>query len=154
MGSIRLKQLDPWIRTWDDIALNAGVPGKSASDAWHATALDLEYAQLHGLAVAGGSLDIFKCFDQLNRDLILDLAAQAGMPQPVLQGYRSFVRNMRSRFQFGQDIGVAMANKTCIPQGCPKSMMMVALLMRPWIFYMRSKGTMPRCLPDDLVVPV
>ena len=81
---------DRRIDAWDDVGLNAGVPGKSATDAWHATALDIEFAQTKGLAFAGGSLDIYKCFDQLNRDLIYRLAARAGMPTGIFHAYKQF----------------------------------------------------------------
>ncbi len=48
------------------------------------TALELELAKALGLKIAGGSVDIYKCFDQLNRSLIYALAKEAGMPMRVL----------------------------------------------------------------------
>ena len=149
---MRLRQLGNWIDTWDDVALNAGVPGKSATDAWHTTALDIETAQMSSFALAGGSLDIYKCFDQLNRTLIFKLAEVAGMPKPILTAYRAFVVGMRSRFQYGSNIGKPYSPPTSIPQGCPFSMTMVALLMRPWLFLMRGMAAEPRCLADDLLI--
>ncbi|MFM7983041.1 MAG: hypothetical protein ACKPKO_27330, partial [Candidatus Fonsibacter sp.] len=44
------------------------------------------------------------------------------------------------------------SKKCCIPQGCPFSMMVIVLLMRPWIFPSRSSLTVPRALADDLLI--
>ena len=43
-------------------------------------------------------------------------------------------------------------DRCSIPQGCPFSMTMVALLLKPWINYMIELGVEPRVLADDLMV--
>ena len=37
-----------------------------------------------------------------------------------------------------------------IPQGDPFSMMLIALLLRPWVLKMRSLAAFPRVLADDI----
>ena len=41
---------------------------------------------------------------------------------------------------------------TSIPQGDPFSMMVVALVLRPWVLEMRSYAVKPRKLADDLQI--
>ena len=83
-ASVRLRNLAGWVDTWDHPAFNAGVPKKGAQDAWLRTALKLELNNLSGEHTAGGSIDIYKCFDQINRSLLYHLAKEAGMPLRVL----------------------------------------------------------------------
>ena len=43
--------------------------------------------------------------------------------------------------------------KTCsIPQGCPLSMAIIALLLRPWLCLMREMGAQGRVLADDMLI--
>ena len=39
-----------------------------------------------------------------------------------------------------------------IPQGCPFSMMLIALLTRPWHLLMQQHNVIPRTLADDLLI--
>ena len=151
-ASTRIENLTAWIQRWDDQALNAGVPGKGAVDAWHTTALDIEFARANNINLAGGSIDIYKCFDQLNQSQIFALAEEAGMPRRILQPYKQYITGMQIQFQVGNTIGRPHQDTASLPQGCPFSMMMVALLLKPWISAMREAGVTPRCLADDLMV--
>lgn len=55
----------------------AGVPEVGAEEGWWTTALEVELVQLNGIAVSGNGTDIYKCFDQLNRDLFYKIAELA-----------------------------------------------------------------------------
>ncbi len=92
---MRMRHLQEWIQQWDEDAILAGVPGKGAPDGYTNTAIDLELARVSNLLVAGGSIDIYKCFDQLNRRLIFQLAKQAGMPSRILQAYSNYIEGMQ-----------------------------------------------------------
>ncbi len=140
-----------WVDTWDHEALHAGVPGKGALDAWLKTALIVEHNTVNGYHTAGGSIDIYKCFDQINRKLIYKLALRAGMPRRVLDPYLRYIDNLVIKYQVGRTIGSPHKERCSIPQGCPFSMAMVALLMRPWVAYMETLDVVPRCLADDLL---
>ena len=74
------------------------------------------------------------------------------MPPQILHTYRRYLENLTTRYQFGQHLGKGCKNRCSIPQGCPFSMTMVALLLRPWIKYMESMKVTPRCLADDLLI--
>ena len=107
--------------------------------------------RLAGQDVAGGSVDIYKCFDQVNRKLVQRLAEKAGMPKRILEPYMRYIDNLQIRYQVADTIGLAHAERCSIPQGCPFSMTMVALLMRPWVKVMAASEVQPRVLADDLM---
>ena len=67
----------------------AGVKGRGAIDA-----LRIEEAISRGLHVTVRAADVFKCFDQLIRGVIYQLAALAGMPWRVLGAYQRFQEGM------------------------------------------------------------
>ncbi len=151
-ASLRMKHLQDWIQLWDEEAILAGVPGKGATDGWYKTALILEQARANNLLFAGGSVDIYKCFDQLNRQLVYALAKQAGMPERVLQAYSRYLEGLQVQFQVGNTIGRLHHDRASLPQGCPFSMTMVALLTKPWVSIMKQAQVSPRCLADDLMI--
>ena len=150
-ATCRNRDLRKWIATWDCPELNSGVSGKGAQDARMNTALQLELAQLSDKLVAGGSVDVYKCFDQINRQLILLLAIKAGMPRRIVEPYFRFVDNLKIGYQVGDTVGTVHSDRCSIPQGCPFSMTMIALLMVPWIHLMRELDVDPRALADDLM---
>ena len=80
--ALRLKDLAPWISSWALPCLFAGTCDPAgAEDAWYETALPLELSKLEGTPFSGGGADIFKCFDQIIRVLLLDLLAAGGFPR-------------------------------------------------------------------------
>ena len=84
--ALRLKDLAPWIRSWALPCLFAGTCDPAgAEDAWYETALLLELSKLEGTPFSGGGADIFTCFDQIVRVLLLDLLAAGGFPPEACQ---------------------------------------------------------------------
>jgi hypothetical protein len=83
-ATYRNRTLEDWVMSWQDKAMNSGIPGKGGTDAWYHTALHVELQRLSGQEVSGGSVDIYKCFDQINRDLLKEIAITAGMPERVV----------------------------------------------------------------------
>ena len=127
----------------------AGVPGVGAEEGWYLTQIAFETLRLQGENITAGSIDVYKCFDQINRELIYKLAKEAGMPKQILETYFQYIDNLDIRFQICKTLGEAHRDTCSIPQGCPFSMNMVALLMRPWIMNMKENGIEPRTLADD-----
>ena len=90
------------------------------------------------------------------RALIVRLADEAGMPLDILETYANFVDRLGIRMQIGtsigkeQSIGKEHQHRCSIPQGCPFSMSLLALLMKVWINLMQELGVVPRTLADDL----
>lgn len=58
----------------------AGVGSQGAEDAWYGLAVHMGHLKLNGTEYAGGMVDIATCFDQINRELLEQLAIEAGVP--------------------------------------------------------------------------
>ena len=49
-------------------------------------------------------------------------------------------------------LGEARSLHCGIPQGCPLSMMVIAILMRAWVNIMQARGLQGRILADDIML--
>ena len=75
------------------------------------------------------------------------------MPQPVLTAYQNYLDNLYVYNCLAGGIGRPSLRRCGIPQGCPFSMAMVALIMRPWILTMRDiVDTKCFILADDVLL--
>ena len=128
----------------------AGIEGKGAADAAYATALEIEHCRVTGTRYTGGAADIYKCFDQVRRDIVYRILEEAGMPTKVVHAYRSFQEALTVRNTVAGGLGEPYLKPTAIPQGDPMSMVITALLLRPWVKQMQRHGVKPRILADDL----
>ena len=96
-ASVRLADLEGWVRQWALPEMYAGVPGKGASQAWWETALRAELAQAVAEPWAVGCVDCYKCFDQIQSPLLYHALARAGFPVPVLSAYARFHEQLSVR---------------------------------------------------------
>ena len=97
-------------------------------------------------------MDIHKCFDQLVRDLVYHLMREAGCPENIVTAYKSYLENLIVHNSVDGHLGEGHKHLCGIPQGCPMSMMVIALCMRPWVLKMKDMDVQPRVLADDLLV--
>ena len=75
------------------------------------------------------------------------------MPQPVMTAYISYLDNLYVYNCLAGGVGRPFLRRCGIPQGCPFSMAMVALKMRPWILIMRTfEGITCSILADDVLI--
>ena len=74
------------------------------------------------------------------------------MPTRILEPYKRFLEEVRVHNTVAGGLGEAYHKPTSIPQGDPYSMMVVALILRPWIMQMREAAVVPRILADDLQI--
>eukprot|EP00974_Lingulodinium_polyedra_P108654 10517274-Lingulodinium_polyedra.AAC.1 len=72
------------------------------------------------------------------------------MPTGVLRVYSSNMDGLFVRLCLANGHGAPEHHRCGIPQGCPFSMMCVALLARPWVLGVRRTGAVPRVLADDM----
>ena len=105
-----------------------------------------------GTEFSGGSADIYKCFDQILRPLVRKSLKEAGMPERVADTYIKFLKNLKVSNTVAGGLGEPYGRPASIPQGGPMSMMVVAILLRPWILQMRQLAVQPRILADDLQI--
>ena len=80
---IRLAQLQPWIALWALPKIYAGIRGQGANDAAYATAVEIEYCRVHKISYTGGAADIFKCFDQIRREIVYKVLKEASERNPA-----------------------------------------------------------------------
>ena len=83
-ATLRLRHLEPWNLLWANSSMFAGIPQVSATDAWYLTALDLEHARPSQTPFVAGTVDLYKCFDQISRQLLYLLLTIGGFPRSVL----------------------------------------------------------------------
>ena len=150
MGKVRLAQLHPWIETWDPPGIYAGIEGKGANDVADATAIEIEYCRLRGLTYIGGAVDIYKCFDQVRREIVHRLLNEAGLPPGILHAYKDFQEAISVRNTVVGCLGDVYRKPTSIPQGGGMSMMITSLLLRAWVVQMGEVYVIQRILADDL----
>ena len=82
-GRTRLAHLQPWISEWATPEMFAGIEGQGAEEAAYSTALFLEHCKLSKTEFTGGAADIYKFFDQVQRDLLYDLLEKAGTGESI-----------------------------------------------------------------------
>eukprot|EP00973_Karenia_brevis_P063924 8885441-Karenia_brevis.AAC.1 len=129
-----------------------GIEGVGADDAWYLTSLEKEYCCLTDCPYVGGSVDLYKCFDQIIRPMLYVVLLFAGLPFQILTPYVNFIANLSIYNSISGSLGSAHQHKCGIPQGCPFSMVFVSLFLRSWIVQMISLGATPRTLADDLLL--
>ena len=143
-GSIRLRHLHDWIRSWEKEELFAGTTAPcGAEDAWYLMGVDMELARLSDQPLTGGSADIWKCFDQVQRCLLYFLLEAAGFPKPILRAYKNFHERVHYHNTIGKALGAPHRKPCSIPQGCPLSMMMTSFSFHPWVALMKAMNVSP-----------
>ena len=151
---MRLKQLDPWIDTWATNTMFAGRKGASADERWYLTSIDVDEAIGTNQKLVGGTMDLYKCFDQVCRPLLYTMLVLAGFPRHVLVGYFNYHEQASIHHIIKGCFGQPHRHLCGIPQGCPFSMLFITILLLPWSLQMTSMNVMPRTLADDLMLTV
>ena len=62
-----MRNLQEWTETWATKNMFAGVPGVGAEEGWYLTQIAFETLRHQGKNITAGSIDVYKCFDQINR---------------------------------------------------------------------------------------
>ena len=152
-GKTRPRTLAAWVHEWKFDAVFAGVLGQGAQDAWYLMAMNFELNLLIGKIITGGAVDIKKAFDQINRVLAASILRLAGMPSRVVDTYMRFHDNLRVYNGIAGGYGVGYYKVCSIPKGCPFSMLIMAILMRPLVILIEVLGRiLMRVLADDVIL--
>ncbi len=112
----------------------------------------IELSNLRNENFAAAAADIYKCFDQIQRPLLYEIMEKAGMAKEILSAYKSSQEELKVRKTISGGLGSEYKRETSIPQGDPFSMMLIALLMRPWMKQMEEMEVISRILADDLFI--
>ena len=87
-ASLRLKNLEGWTESWEIEELFTIKGGAQA--AWWTTALRFEDLHSRDVSVTGGSADLQKAFDEIQRKLLYSLLRKGGSPERILRAYIKF----------------------------------------------------------------
>ena len=72
----------------------AGIEGQGAEEAAYSTAMFIEHCKLSKTEFTGGAADIYKFFDQVQRDLLYTILEKPGMPTGISEAYKRFLDKM------------------------------------------------------------
>ena len=113
---------------WLPAAVAGSVPARSVRDVSIAIQLRVEAALLDHRPLAGVSVDIIKCFNQIPRAPMTRLLRHLGVPESVLSLWADFLCKALRHAVFLEEIGLPVGSTTGVPEGCPLSVLcMVAL---------------------------
>ena len=84
--------------------------------------------------------DIAKLFHPVIREAVYTMAAYVGMARRIPAAYRDYLEPLKPHNCLAGGVGTPHYRRCGIPQGCPFSMMFVALIMRLWIVIMGTLG--------------
>ena len=101
--------------------------------AWLSTALDQEEAHMALCEYLLSMIDIWKCFDQVVPCLAQLLCGLAGMPAGILSAYSRLMAKIKVVNCLALGAGEPYEKACSIPQGCPWSMTILALMTLPWL---------------------
>ncbi|CAE7442603.1 unnamed protein product [Symbiodinium sp. CCMP2592] len=126
---------------WLPTAVAGSVPGRSVRDVSLTLQAQVEAAIMDKRPLAGVSVDIIKCFNQIPRAPLVQLLRHLHVPESVISLWQDFLSKALRHAVFLGEIGLPTGSTTGVPEGCPLSVLcMVALC-----WYLAS---LPR--PDDL----
>ena len=83
----------------------AGVEGQGAADAAYETAIRMERSRLRVEVCTGGAADVYKCFGQIQRQLLYRVMKEAWMPARVREAYQNLQDNLEVHNTIAGGIG-------------------------------------------------
>ena len=88
-----------WLCTWIHPTVRGFLPNTSTSDISYQLLLDLHSTRLAGGIISGVILDIYKCFDVMDRKLLYQAFLMAGFDAPLLHFWFDAVWSNKRRFR-------------------------------------------------------
>ena len=151
-SAIRLFHMRPWASEWwlPEMFGGRGCPGADTA-AW-GLAIEVEQATAQGQGISALALDIYKCVDQMSREVVMRVAERAGAPRVVTATWYKFMAALRTHNCLVSNVGLPYGRSASIPQGCPQSMQWLCLTLRPLLLLAKSCNTIPRTLADDATI--
>lgn len=127
----RLQDLQPWLRSWLSPYHHSAIAGIGAIDAWYATSIRFENAKFKREGFSGFDADIWKCFDQVRREIVLAIGLLQGMPIQVASTLLRFFSSLSVYNTLAVGIGRPMKRTLSIAQGDPLSMLLLVIILDP-----------------------
>ena len=107
--------------TWLPDGVKGSIPGRSVRDLSLSLECRVERSLLERSTLAGFSIDIIKCFNQLPRLPLRFLLGHLQVPEPVLHAWFDFLDSCQRLPVFLGGLGSPIMSTTGMPEGCPLS---------------------------------
>jgi len=145
-AGLRARQSLAALRSIAPEGLFGFLPGHEATELWYTVQLEIELSCQGHEALLGLSTDIVKCFNNLPRHPLLQLAAQLGLPPSLVKPWRSFLQATERRFLIRGQVGESISSSSGFPEGCPLSPLAMVLADIAYHTYMRVFAPSARAL--------
>ena len=122
---------------WLPWSIRGSLPNRDARDISYALEAMIEAALSNDEPLAGFSVDIVKCFNQLPRLPLRALLSHLGFPQDVLALWFNFLSSTERAPNFLGSLGSGLASATGVPEGDPLSV--VAQVAICWLLVKRTE---------------
>lgn len=135
-SSIRARQVIAHLSSLVPSTCAGSVLHKSAHDVWFSILNEIEMAHHQGTEVAGGVIDLVKCFNLLPRVLVLKIMHHLQVAPEILRGWGAALVAMRRRFKLRTCVGPPVPSTTGFAEGCGLSvtaMLAVNMVAHRWM---------------------
>jgi hypothetical protein len=135
-SSIRARQVIAHLSSLVPSTCAGSVPHKSAHDVWFSILNEIEMAHHQGTEVAGGVIDLVKCFNLLPRVPVLKIMHHLQVAPEILRGWSAALVAMRRRFKLRNCVGPPVPSTTGFAEGCGLSvtaMLAVNIVAHRWM---------------------
>eukprot|EP00435_Cladocopium_sp_Y103_P009908 s3081_g2.t1 len=109
-------------------ALYGSRPGRYAAQVWSQVLWIIEQAYVSDTEVSGLVADLQKAFNFLPRRVVIELAAQLGIPTRVLLGWSGALTQMARRFSIRGSLSPPLFSCTGFPEGCALSCVAMVII--------------------------
>ena len=137
-SSIRARQCLRHLMKLVPSTLMGNIPGRCPQKIWYHLQQLIEHSYCHSTGIAGGVIDIVKCFNALPRHPLAEIAQHLGIPEVVMKPWRQALSQMMRRFQVRGAVGQALPSNRGYPEGCALSvvsMVVANITAELWMFF-------------------
>ena len=137
-SSIRARQCLRHLMSIIPSSLMGNIPGRSPQKLWYHVQQLIEHSYCHTSELAGGVIDIVKCFNALPRVPLAKIAQHLGIPDQVMIPWNNALLSMTRRFQVRGAVGNALSSNRGYPEGCGLSvviMVVANITAELWLYY-------------------
>lgn len=143
-GSIRSRQALRFLKKLAPHSLLGNKPGASPKHLWFHVQELVEASRADQSHVAGGVLDIVKCFNGIPRYPVLSIAEHVGLPAKVVTPWRNALSQMHRRFEVKGSYGGPILSTCGLPEGDGLSvvgMQLINFAIEAWVYHQYPKAT-------------
>ena len=120
-SGIRARGLLQWLEGIMQHEACGFLPGHEAAELWYSLEAAVEVAVQGSEDLCGFSTDLVKCFNNIPRRPVFQLARRLGVPACILVPWQDFLDRVRRRFKIRDHVGEPIMSTSGFAEGCPLS---------------------------------